>query len=212
MTVPFVTAGVGLVPASIAVTPAGAYAYVADNDTAGVVYQYRISPTDGSLTPLTPQPSVPAGKDPQWVAVDPSGQYVYVANTGDGSISQYIINQATGVLTPMNPATVLSGASPLFIAIDAKGQNAYVVNQGDSTVWQFTITGGALAYASTVTVGTGPSSIAIDPTGQFAHVTNRASATGTISQFAIQPNGSLTPLANPTVTVGPNPATIITLR
>jgi len=212
MTVPFVTAGAGLVPASIAVTPAGTYAYVADNDTAGVVYQYRISPTDGSLTPLTPQPSVTAGKDPQWVAVDPSGQYVYVANTGDGSISQYTINQATGVLTPMNPATVLSGASPLFIAIDAKGQNAYVVNQGDSTVWQFTITGGALAYASTVTVGTGPSSIAIDPTGQFAHVTNRASATGTISQFAIQPNGSLTPLANPTVTVGPNPATIITLR
>ncbi|MGO8857474.1 MAG: Ig-like domain-containing protein [Steroidobacteraceae bacterium] len=212
MTVPFVTAGAGLVPASIAVTPAGTYAYVADNDTAGVVYQYRISPTDGSLTPLTPQPSVTAGKDPQWVAVDPSGQYVYVANTGDGSISQYTINQATGVLTPMNPATVLSGASPLFIAIDAKGQNAYVVNQGDSTVWQFTITGGALAYASTVTVGTGPSSIAIDPTGQFAYVTNRASATGTISQFAIQPNGSLTPLANPTVTVGPNPATIITLR
>ncbi|MGO9991422.1 MAG: Ig-like domain-containing protein [Steroidobacteraceae bacterium] len=212
MTVPFVTAGAGLVPASIAVTPAGTYAYAADNDTAGVVYQYSISQTNGSLTPLTPQPSVSAGKDPQWVAVDPSGQYVYVANTGDGSISQYIINQATGVLTPMTPATVLSGASPLFIAVDAKGQNAYVVNQGDSTVWQFTITGGALAYASTVTVGTGPSSIAIDPTGQFAYVTNRASATGTISQFAIQPNGSLTPLANPTVTVGPNPATIITLR
>jgi 6-phosphogluconolactonase (cycloisomerase 2 family) len=218
MTVPTVAAGAAnncCGPVSIAVNPAGTYAYAVSHNTTSLIYQYTISPIDGSLTPIITS-QVLAGNQSNWIAVDPSGSYVYVANDGDNTISQYTIG-AGGVLAPMAIPTVPAGPDPVSITIDPKGRNVYVANQnfqGPGTVWQFTIgAGGALTFASTTPVDNGPSSVAIDPTGSFAYVTNRYSTTGTISQFSVDPaNGTLTPLAPPFVTPGPQPAAIITAR
>jgi 6-phosphogluconolactonase (cycloisomerase 2 family) len=218
--------------ASIALTPAGTYAYVANNNysgTVGSVSQYNVgafgSAAPGSLTLMT-NPTVPAGAWPNDVVVDPSGRFVYVVNSrnnanGD-SISQYTI-QSDGSLMAMSPPTVTTlpnGREPWSITIDAAGHNAYVPNRtnapmtGTGIVSHYTIDAtGALTFANSVPAGVGPTSLAIDPSGGFAYVTNRDSGLpSTVSQFSIAANGDLTPLAPPTATAGVQPATIITSR
>jgi DNA-binding beta-propeller fold protein YncE len=63
--------------------------------------------------------------------------------------------------------------------------------------------------APTVPVGKGPTWMAFNGTGQYAYVTN--SSDGTVSQFAIGPDGSLTPLGTPTVPTGTKPYAIVTV-
>jgi 6-phosphogluconolactonase len=41
--------------------------------------------------------------------VDFSGKFLYVANQNDNDISEYSIDQTTGALTPLAPATVATG-------------------------------------------------------------------------------------------------------
>jgi trimeric autotransporter adhesin len=216
--------------ASIALTPAGTYAYVANNNysgTVGSVSQYNVgaagSAAPGSLTLMT-NPTLPAGAWPNDVVVDPSGRFVYVVNSRDNangdSISQYTI-QSDGSLMPMTPATVttLPGLEPWSITLDATGRNAYVPNRNHGnvgTVSHYTIdASGALTLANSVAAGTGATSLAIDPSGKFAYVTNRdplTTAPHTISQYLIAANGDLTLLAPPTATAGAQPAAIITSR
>jgi DNA-binding beta-propeller fold protein YncE len=222
--------------ASIALTPTGTYAYVANNNfpgATGSVSQYSIdtpgTPTAGSLTPLS-TPTVPAGAWPNDIVVDPTGRFVYVVNSNTNasgnSISQYAIG-ANGLLTPMSPPTVPTGTQPWSITIDAAGRNAYVSNRNNGnvgTVSHYTIDAatGALTLAvplapatNPVAAGTGPSFLAIDPSGGFAYVTNRYPADATphaISQYSIAANGDLTPLTPPTATAGAQPTGIITSR
>ncbi|HWS66895.1 MAG TPA: beta-propeller fold lactonase family protein [Steroidobacteraceae bacterium] len=214
--------------ASIALTPAGTYAYVANftyPSNVGSVSQYTVgaagSAAPGSLTLMT-NPTVPTGSLPNDIVVDRSGRFVYVVNSNNNasgnSISQYTI-QPDGSLNPMSPATVPTmpnGNNPWSITIDAAGHNAYAPCRATGNVLHYTIDAtGALTFANSVAAGTGPTSLAIDPSGGFAYVTNRNPLTATphtISQYSIAANGDLTPLTSPTATAGVQPAAIITSR
>src|SRR5690606_29869950 len=70
-------AATGARPLSVAVHPAGSFAYVA-NRNGGTVSQYALG-TNGVLTPLSPG-DVPAGTNPFAVTVHPAGTHAYVAN------------------------------------------------------------------------------------------------------------------------------------
>lgn len=99
-------------PTSIAVDPAGRFAYVSNTD-AGKVSAYRINADNGALEPVSGAP-IAAGYHPGEVQVDPSGKFVYVMNNDSRTISAYAINATTGALTQVagspfqNPAAVLS--------------------------------------------------------------------------------------------------------
>jgi 6-phosphogluconolactonase (cycloisomerase 2 family) len=209
------TATAGTQPASIALNPAGTFAYVA-NYGDGSVWEYSVSAVDGSLTFLG---MVAAGSRPNGIVVDPSGRFVYVPNNGDGKVSQYSIGGG-GLLTPI-AGPVNSGAGTWSITIDTAGKNAYVANRTTATVTHYTIDAtGALTLAiplapatNPVAAGAGSTSLAIDSSGSFAYVTDRNSpAPSTISQFSVAANGDLTPLATPTAQAGTAPAAIITSR
>jgi 6-phosphogluconolactonase (cycloisomerase 2 family) len=223
MSTPTISMGPGpgiYYPWSIAVHPTRSWAYVSINQRQAN-YQYTIG-TGGALSPMTP-PSVVGGYSPDTIAIDPSGKYAYVANGRGNNVSQYTIDQTTGALSPMTPATAPAGGTSgyenaWFVAVEPKGKYAYVTNYFDGSVSQYSInqTNGTLSPmtpATVVTAGVYAAAIAIDPLGKYAYVANPTGAAGkAVAQFNIsQTDGSLSPMTPPTVTAGGPGAASITI-
>jgi 6-phosphogluconolactonase (cycloisomerase 2 family) len=187
----------------------------------GKVNQYAIG-ADGTLSPMNPA-SVAAGGYPDTIALDPSGKHAYVSDGRENVVYQYTIDQASGALSPMTPATVPAGGSSgqenaWFVAVDPTGRFAYATNYFDGTVSQYTINAasGALSPmtpASVKTGGTDAEAIAFDLSGKHAYVTIvGATAATAVAQFSIdQTNGTLSPMASPTVAAGGAGAAFITV-
>ena len=200
-------------PQSIAVDPAGKFAYVASQGcsggSGGYVSTYTINPTTGALASIGPPvPTNDVGTDS--VTIDPLGKFAYVANEGqyatDGSVSAYSIDPTTGALTSTSGG--ISGNSPGFccftaVAVHPSDKFAYVAN-GDSTprsVSMYTINGanGALKYFGTIAAEGFPTSVAVDPSGQFVYVAAETDSgtpgPGSVSMYAINATtGDLTSL------------------
>ena len=88
------TIATGKDPVSVAVDPAGKFAYVA-NYGSNDVSMYTISATTGALTSIG---TIAAESKPSSVAVHPSGKFAYVTNANSNSVSMYGIG-TTGTLT-----------------------------------------------------------------------------------------------------------------
>jgi len=88
-------------PGPLAMDAYGKYLYVV-NTASGLVSQFKISPTSGSLTALTP-PSVAAGVGANSIAIRSDDSWVFVANKTNATLSQYGINLSTGNLAAQPP-------------------------------------------------------------------------------------------------------------
>ena len=109
------TIPVGTAPNDVAVTPNGAYAYVANEEgnTVSVI----------NTATNTVTATITGFNDPLGVAVTPNGAYAYVTNdVNDGSVS--VINTATNKVT----ATIPAGNYPTAVAVTPSGAYAYVAN------------------------------------------------------------------------------------
>jgi len=124
----------------------------------------------------------------------------YVTNKTDGTISEYTIG-TDGTFTSFGTIDTPDATRiPNVVAVDPLGRFAYVANFGadpggaqGTTVSQYVIGAtGALTANGTATTELNPYSIAIDPTGSYLYVTNQGS--NSVSQFAINSNGTLTSL------------------
>ncbi len=200
-------------PQSVAVNPAGNFAYVASQGCSGgvggYVAVYTINPTTGALTSIGPPVSTnDVGTDS--VTIDPFGKFAYVANEGlyatDGSVSAYSIDPTTGALTSTSGG--ISGNSPEFccftaVAVHPSDKFAYVAN-GDSTprsvsMYAINAANGALTYFGTIAVEGFPTSVVVDPSGQFVYVAAETDSgtpgPGSVSMYAINATtGALTSL------------------
>jgi YVTN family beta-propeller protein len=220
-------------PQSIAVDPAGKFAYVASSGCSGgvggYVSMYTINPTTGALASVGP-PVTTSEEFTDSVTVDPSGMFAFVASSGDvydtdfGSVLTYAINPATGALTSTGGGiSGLGTDSCCFnsVVVDPSGKFAYVGNGGalpagsfggSSTVTIFTINGttGALTSVGTIAAGTGPDSVAVDPSGKFVYVANEndtSGGAGNVSMYTIDAtNGALT--STGTITAGTYPVSV----
>ena len=189
--------------------PSYAYIVTATPQSQGAVVPYAVG-ASGSLSPLSSGP-VPTGMNPTSIVADPTGHYVYVVNLGDDTISQFSISPG-GALTALSPAVVNIPAPSTYAwsyvaSIDPSGHYLYVVGLSFSgapptapgVVLQFSIgSGGALTSLSPSFVNvsgqvTGP--LAIDPAGQYAYL----AAASEVLQFSISGNGTLVPLATPSI-------------
>jgi hypothetical protein len=134
------------------------------------------------------------------------GSFVYVSNYGDGAVSQFRAN-ADGTLTPLTPPSVKAYPRCHSLAADPTGRFLYVLSalefsRRDCLISQYRIgPNGTLTPLSPATVpvpysgqGGGPFLVSVDPSGRFVYVPGRD---GTIAQFGIQRNGTLTPLQPP---------------
>jgi YVTN family beta-propeller protein len=222
-------------PQSIAVDPAGKFAYVMDGGSGGnggYVSMYTINPTTGALASIGPPVSTygygvyyGSGVNAGSVAVDPFGKFAYVTNAGDvwdygdgadGTVAMYTINATTGALTS---AGTINGncpglCLPSSVVVHPSGGLAYVANGGGGVpynVAMYTInsTTGALASIGTIAAGTDPISIAVDPAGKFAYVANWTGyeAPGSVSMYTIDATTEgLTPIG--TIATGLSPTSI----
>jgi YVTN family beta-propeller protein len=228
-----ITAG-AVDPQSIAVDPAGKFAYVmgGSGGNGGYVSMYTINPTTGALASIGPPVSTygygvysGSGVNAGSVAVDPLGKFAYVTNAGDvwdygdgadGTVAMYAINATTGALTS---AGTLNGncpglCLPSSMVVDPSGRLAYVANGGGGfpfNVAMYTInsTSGALTSIGTIAAGTAPLSVAVDPAGKFAYVANWTAydTDGSVSMYTIDATtGGLTPIG--TIATGLSPTLI----
>jgi 6-phosphogluconolactonase (cycloisomerase 2 family) len=202
-------------PQSIAMDPAGKFAYVAslgcNEDSEGYVSMYTINPTTGALS----KGSTAASLDysPESVTVDPSGKFAYVANEGDdydsaGSVAMYTINATTGVLTSIGAINSTGCGEgmciPTSVVVDPSGKFAYVANGNGVTMYTINVTTGALTSIGTIAVEGSPDSVAVDPAGKFAYVTSSSSD---VSMFTIDATtGALTSIG--TIAAGTNDSSV----
>ncbi len=107
-------------PSSIAFTPNGAFAYLA-NFSANLVSVIDTA-TQTEVATIT------AGNRPFYVAVTPDGAFAYVANLLSNNVS--IIDTATNTVA----ATVSVGSFPRALAFTPDGAFAYVTNFNDNTI------------------------------------------------------------------------------
>jgi YVTN family beta-propeller protein len=214
-------------PQSIAVDPAGKFAYVASEgcDFEGYVSMYTINPTTGALASIGPP--VPSNDDfTDSVTVDPSGKFAYVASSGDaetsdGSVAIYTINATTGALTSTTGGLIGTGVNgtPEFfnsMTFDPSGKFAYAAEGGafpaggfgsSSSVSMFTVnsTTGALTSIGMIAAGYGPDSVAVDPAGKFACVANFNS--NDVSMYTIDATtGALASIG--TIAAGTSPVSV----
>ncbi len=221
-------------PQSIAVDPAGKFAYVMDggSDGNGYVSMYTINPTTGALASIGPPVSTNgygiyygSGVNAGSVAVDPIGKFAYVTNAGnvydydneaDGTVAMYAINPTTGVLT--STGTIYGNCPglclPSSMVVNPSGTLAYVANGGGGVAFNVAIytinsTTGALTSVGTIAAGTGPISVAVDPAGKFAYVANWTGyeTDGSVSMYTIDTaTGGLTSIG--TIDTGLSPTWI----
>ena len=106
-------------PYPITISADGQFAYWA-NKANNSLSQSKIDPSTGSLGSGTN--TTVTGGHPQYVAIDPFSRYVYVVNfelavDPGNTVSQYNIDLATGLLTPIAGPAVPTGAGPFSIVI-----------------------------------------------------------------------------------------------
>ncbi len=193
-------------PLSIALDPAGNFAYVMNGGcgggVGGYVSMYTINPTTGALASVGPPVwtyGYGASPGSGSVAVAPSGKFVYVTNSGDywdygddadGSVAMYTINATTGALTSTGTRNGNCPGScfPSSMVVDPSGKFAYVASGGfvasgggplPSNVGIYTVnaTSGALTSIGTIEI---------------------AAATDTVS-VAVDPSGKFAYVVNGTV-------------
>jgi YVTN family beta-propeller protein len=104
---------------SIAFTPDGAFAYLANLDN-------TVSVIDTSTD--TEVAAIPVGAFPLYVAVSPNGAFAYAANLLGNSVS--VIDTATNTVV----ATVPVGSRPRGVAFTPDSAFAYVTNSSSNTI------------------------------------------------------------------------------
>jgi 6-phosphogluconolactonase (cycloisomerase 2 family) len=96
----------------LAVEPFGRFLYAVEGNANDV--QASSIALGGALT-LIPGSPFAAGTSPVAGASDFSGRFLYIVNQGSNDLSGYAVEQLTGALTPLTPATVGTGKGPISI-------------------------------------------------------------------------------------------------
>lgn len=186
---------VGQAPAALAITPDGAFVYVASYVN-GMPGQGTISVIQTSNNTVVQ--TIPNLFGPFGIAITPNGADAYVTNFGSNNFFPFgttvsVVNLATNDII----TTVTCGIQPSGVAITPDGRFAYVSNYDTlytDTNFSSLVPGqGTVNIIDTATntiippiiaVGQSPDSVAIAPNGEFAYVTNYTS--NSVSVIALQ--------------------------
>lgn len=188
-----ITAGTGV--QSLAIHPSKKFLYAANSGSSDVSL-FTIA-ASGALTEVTPRTEV--GVAPTLLAMDSAGTFLYVANSGTNNISVFSIDASSGALTEVGTAFPI-GISPLNMKLSPSGNVLYVTGSTGlglpGVIEAFTMSAGVptIVQGSPFFTGINPYGMAIDPSGSFLYTAN-AAPDNSISEFAINPDGSLAVLS-----------------
>ncbi len=194
--------GGGSKPYSIAITPRGTVAYVADYGGSKVVPVNTVTNSPGSTIGMPSNPDdvvvTPDGKE--LLVTVPASNLVEIVSTATnsivGSISiidpmsitiddtgqfAYVASQSENEVFPVSLSTnsvgqgIKVGNNPVDVAASPSANLVYVANETDNTV--SAIDTKLNKVIATVPVGKGPIAIALTPDGKMAYVTNTTDGT-----------------------------------
>lgn len=126
-------------------------------------------------------------------------KFLYATEFTAGRIAEYVVNPLTGSLTPTAQGSTWAHWGPVDIASDPGGFRLYVANDGSHDLDAYFI------YRNSGDIFQVPGSpfpltgnghrVVVHPSGHFVYATSSSSSSSTeISAFAVQSNGSLTPV------------------
>jgi len=126
-------------PAAIAIDAAGASLFIADQ-TIGEVSTFAIN-SNGSLTQGPTFANISTSTVPVGVgiAVNTGIEYLFTANQGGSSVSSFIVNGGTNVISPPVVAGPYNG--PTGLVVDPQSAFVYTADKNDGTVSQSMIKG-----------------------------------------------------------------------
>ena len=180
----------------VSVSPNGHWLDVTER-ASNTIDAFRIG-ADGSLN--APIQSASAGQTPFGFQFTPNG-IVVISEAGTASASSYVQSR-TGALTPVSSAVSNGGqAAPCWLIVDPQGHFAYTANAGGSSISGFAIgNDGTLTLLTpggrTGDLGTGAQPLDIDFGGEGRFLYILKNGTGAIGAFAVNADGTLTPLAD----------------
>ncbi|MBM9501609.1 beta-propeller fold lactonase family protein [Leptospira sp. 201903071] len=180
---------------NIKIHPSGNFAFATAAAPSNVIYEYRIDPNTGALSPNTVAQILAIG-DPRDITIDPTGKYAFATLFASGNVNSYSID-SFGILNGLSITP--GGLNPVGINMDPSGKFLYWVNSVGNSVSIFSMdSAGALTLAGAFATSTTPWSIHFDPFGRFAYVANSASISTNVSIGVLNPfNGLLTPVGGP---------------
>lgn len=194
-------------PCHVSVLPSGQMAFLA-NYTGGSMAAYPVK-KDGTLAPASyteqytgsgPDKSRQEKPHAHCAIPSPNGKYLYVADLGTDRIMNYMVDGASGKLTP-NPAQKYfeskPGAGPRHIVAHPSGKYLIVLHEMEPIVTSFAIDDkGALKPIQTVNSlpadfkeANKAAAIRMHPNGRFVYVSNRGY--NGITGYRITDNGGL---------------------
>jgi 6-phosphogluconolactonase len=187
-------------PGQLAVDPSGKFLYEANEYGPGGVFAFTINVTTGALTQVAGSPfSAPYASGAMiGLAVHPSGKFLYVTDFSADVILGFVIDPATGALTPISGSPFGAGLACQFqsVAVDPSGKFAYATDSLCTGLFGFAIdqTSGTLSLNSHNPVG--DFSVAVDRSGKYVYVTMHGGTEGIFAYTLDVTSGALTPVSN----------------
>lgn len=113
----------------------------------GFIYTYKIA-DNGHLIERT---AIFDGVSPYMIKSAPAGNFIYTIDNGTNVINMFSRDESSGLLSPLNPASIPTGQSPVDMVFDPSGHYAYVLNGVDSSIsmYSFNSTNGELSSIGT---------------------------------------------------------------
>lgn len=128
-------------PRHIAFHPDGDYAYCI-NELDSTVTAYRFNTETGRLCPLQIRSTLPdtytGNSRAAEIEIDPAGRFLYASNRGHDSISVFLIDSETGLLSWVD-CTSSSGRTPRFITLAPHGRHLYALNEDSDQIIVFDV-------------------------------------------------------------------------
>jgi len=124
------------------------------------IYVFRMNPSNGGLTLL----QIAEIPNPSYLALDPPLGHLYSVNEMTaGAVSAYVINQANGMLTPLNTLVPTNGQDTTHLSVQPSGQYLFAASYTSGNFQVFRILPDGSIGAMTdnfqsVGNGTGPNS------------------------------------------------------
>ena len=122
------------------------------------IYVFRMNPSNGGLTLL----QIAEIPNPSYLALDPPLGHLYSVNEMTaGAVSAYVINQANGMLTPLNTLVPTNGQDTTHLSVQPSGQYLFAASYTSGNFQVFRILADGSIGAMTdnfqsVGNGTGP--------------------------------------------------------
>jgi len=186
--------------------PLSRWVYVSDPYSYKRIYVYARNPLNGQLgTSISYINTTDAVME---LCNDNTGYYLYGVDTTNNLLLEFSINQSTGALAQIGSIAFASVGNGQQIIATPNGKYIYGASFSENLVYAFLKNSGdgTLTLIGTYATYSHPSGVCVDNNSAWLYVTN---ATGnTISQFAIQSDGSLTSITSPIASHSATPEAI----